>query len=210
MGMNYVDRGTSKNIYFTPEDNKKCIEILREWSPRRKAAILEGKIQSCPVPEFVGKHIYSICNNISFRYNFRGFPYREEMVSDAVLNIVRYLHGFDPDRIGERSQKVNFYAWVTMCANRSFGNKINSEKREEYFKYAMFEEMGGYSAFGEEHEAMGESPLTSDMAQDFISRARQYEEKEREKSKKPQPVDIFEELEKQLEVKKTGVLRFLK
>jgi DNA-directed RNA polymerase specialized sigma24 family protein len=182
MGMRYVDKGESANIYFTEEDNQVCIETIRKWRQKRIDAIKEGRPQDAPVPEILGYHIKRICENLSYRYNFRNYHYREDMVCDAIMNLVRYVHCFDPDKIGERSGRVNFYSWATTTIDRTFGNTINLEKQEEYFKNASFSNMGGFAAFSEDEDVMKDTNLTSDMAQDFISRAASYEERRKEKA----------------------------
>lgn len=214
MGMRYVDRGpvgAQKNMYFSLEDNDKCVEILREWRVKRIEAIKEGTPQKCPIPDFVAASIQKICENISFRYNFRDHHYREDMVSEAVYNMLRYLHSFNPEKIGERSKRINFYGWVTRCADTSFGGFILDEKEEEYFKNAMFCQAGGFAAFSEDQDALGDSTLTSEMANDIMVRAREYElrreeKKKRQKEKEDERArseDVGSETSK-------GVLRFIK
>ncbi len=209
--MNYVDRaGTTPKsaIYFTTEENDKCVEILREWVPRRREAMAKNNLHLAPIPEFIGASVLKICTHIASRYNYNDYPFKSEMISDAVLNIMRYIHSFDPDKIGERSQRINFYSWVTKSADRCFGGRIRLEKRQDYYRYAIFEEMGGFAAFGDDPDAMGEgTSMTSEMAQDFVSRAREYElkqEKEKENIKK-------KELEKNgIPEEKPSILRFIK
>lgn len=181
MSMRYVDNGPSKNQYFSKADNDKCVELIRGWREKRVEALKNGTPQDAPVPELLGYHIQRICENISFRYNYRDHPFREDMVQDAVLNMMRYLHGFDPDRIAERTDKVNFFGWVTSCVDRSFSNTITTEKLQDYYKLATFANMGGFNAFADDEEVLKDTNLTSEMAQDIISRAREFEEKRTEK-----------------------------
>lgn len=183
MAMHYVDNGPSKTKYFSDKDNQDCIELVRNWRGKRIEALKNGRPQDAPVPELLGYHIQRICENISFRYNYRDHPYREEMVQDAVLNMIRYVHGFDPDKIGERSQKVNFFGWVTRCVDRSFGNTIQNEHLQDYCKQASFANMGGFGAFADDEDLLKDTNLTSEMAQDIISRARTFEEKRASKVK---------------------------
>lgn len=215
MGMRYVDRGplaAQTNVYFSTEENDKCVEILTEWRPRRIEALKAKDPQAAPIPPYVAERVLRICENISFRYNFRNHPYREDMVSEAVLNMMRYLHSFDPVKIGERSQRINFYGWVSRCADRSFGGKILSEKRQDYYKLAMFCQHDGFAAWSEDVDALGDQPLTSEMAHDFMSKAREYEEKEAARGQKAQDDEDFQEETEEpiLEIKPTGVLRFFK
>lgn len=212
MGMRYVDNGpiqAQSNVYFTREENDKCVEILREWRPRRLQAIQDGDLSKAPIPEYVGERILKICTKISHRYNYSDHTYREDMVNDAVLNLMKYLHGFDPEKIGERSQRINFFSWVTRCADRTFGSTILSEKRQDYYKYALFCQNDGFAAVSDDPDAMDGVEFNSDMAYDFITRAREYEDKERERALKGKLTDEFE-CDFTQNVKPSGVLRFLK
>lgn len=215
MGMRYVDRGpvsAQKNMYFPREDNDKCVEILREWRLKRIEALKEGRPDKCPIPAFVAASIQKICENVSFRYNFRDHHYREDMVGEAVYNMLRYLHSFNPDKIGERSKRVNFYGWVTRCADTSFGGTILHEKEQEYFKNALFCNAGGFAAFSEEVDAMGDQQLTSEMANDITSRARDYElrREERKKKQKDKEDERLREAQEVQGEENKGVLRFIK
>ena len=48
------------------------------------------------LPDFIGECILKIASRLSYRPNFANYPYREEMVSDAVLNCITYIGNFDP------------------------------------------------------------------------------------------------------------------
>lgn len=146
MGMNFVDRGNTATKYFTDEDNQRMVELLREWIPKKKKALAEETALP-KIPEPLGAAIHQIAHNTSMRYNYRLYPFREDMVGDAVYNILRYLHTFDVSLVGKRSGKINFFSWVTMCIDRSFSKKIQDEETQTYLKYRSFEEVGGFAAF---------------------------------------------------------------
>ncbi len=214
MGLPYLDRGDTKTVkYFSDEDNEKCIRLISEWQPTRlqdlKRAEEEGVERgtivpmSVPVPEFVAYKIMEICRNAAKRHNYCAYTYREDMVAEAVANAIRYLHTFDTSKVGERSQKVNFYGWVTKTLDGVFGGIITSEKKHEYRKnvsllysplsHGLLQEADNAdtvhhdsdSSFGA--EAVGNSPpLSQKIYNDFIGRAAEFEntmEKRAERSK---------------------------
>lgn len=199
MAMNYLDRGdTVTKKYFTDEDNDKCVELLSIWQPKRMVEIKAHKLidpqtipthSNHPIPDFVAASILKICRKVSIRYNYVNYPFREDMVSEAVYNMLRYLHSFDVKRLGERSQKINFFSWVTKCADRSYGSYIGAEERHDYCKNASFIYSDICSELLDEAESgSGElKGFNQKIQNDFIDRAVNYENKQdavREKSRK--------------------------
>lgn len=184
MSMNYVDRGNTATKYFTDAENELIVNILVDWIPGRKAAIANGtKLPA--IPEVIGRAVQRIVEKTSSRYNYRDYPFREDMVGDAILNILRYLHTFDVSRVGERSGKINFFSWVTMCTDRSFSKKITDEEGQTYLKLRAFEDVGGFAAFNDEPD-FDTSTFTENtgIAMDFRERIGNYEEKrERQREK---------------------------
>lgn len=192
MAMNYLDRGdTVKKKYFSDEDNDRCVELLRVWRPKRMVEIEAHKLidpqtipqhSDVPIPEFVASSILKICTKVSVRHNYLNYPFREDMVAEAVYNMIRYLHSFDVERIGERSKKINFFSWVTKCADRSFGSYIGAEERHDYCKNAAFIYSTDCNSLLEELE-QGNSDLNGfnpKIQNDFIDRAINYERKQQE------------------------------
>lgn len=191
MGMNFVERGDTSVKYFDDVQNERIVSILIDWIPGRKAAIAAGT-KLPPVPEIVGVRIQQIVNRTSLRYNYRLYPFREDMVGDAILNIIRYLHTFDVSHVGKKG-KINFFSWVTMCADRSFSKKITDEEGQTYLKLRAFEDVGGFAAFNDGDSDINEFSKSTGIAMDFRERMGNFEEKkertrvkEREKAKTAQ------------------------
>ena len=86
------------------------------------------------LPDFIGECILKIASRLSYRPNFANYPYREEMVSDAVLNCVTYIDNFDP------SKSTSPFGYLTQICWFSFVRIINKEKREKYTQYKFAEQ----------------------------------------------------------------------
>jgi hypothetical protein len=84
-----------------------------------------------PVPEYIGECLLKIATRISFKWSYARYPYRDEMVSDAVENCLLYLHNFNP----EKSQ--NPFSYFTLTIIRAFWRRIRIEKKELYGKLKM-------------------------------------------------------------------------
>lgn len=206
MGLRYLDRGNTKtNMYFTDEDNQKCIELLTAWRTHRLQDLENAKRltqqaeqrgektergmivkMSVPVPDFVAAKILEICERTSTRYNYHNYPFREDMVSEATTNAIRYLHTFDPTKIGERSQKVNFHAWVTRTIEGVFGGYIHNEKAHDYKKnISLLHSPLVSEMFDSNNSSNSEALLTNQQIyNDFVDRASEFEEKLTERAQR--------------------------
>ncbi|QZI90491.1 hypothetical protein MYOV003v1_p0167 [Vibrio phage 207E48.1] len=185
MAMNYVERPTDPNThYYSDEDDVKLLEIFKEWRPRRVQALADGNPQAAPIPEFVGECVQKITRNIVKRDCYRDYWFRDDMIDETVYGILRYVHGFDPEKLGDRSGKVNFFSYITKSVDRAFGNYIWTEEEQEYHKYKAFENMGGVAALEDE---ISEGHISvdvidnTDLGRDVMAKTSKYETKRTER-----------------------------
>jgi DNA-directed RNA polymerase specialized sigma24 family protein len=79
-----------------------------------------------PVPpvvsDYIGECFWLIATRLSTKANFARYPFREDMVGDAVENCLRYMHNFNP----KKSQ--NPFAYFTQYAHNAFIRRIEAEK----------------------------------------------------------------------------------
>lgn len=139
-----------------------------------KAAGLSPKI---PVSKYVGEAIWLIAYNFSLRPNFIGYSYREEMVMDAVETCLANAHHFNPNAV-TRSGKPNPFSYFTKICYHAFIHRITREKKEEYVKSKITENMylQGTLTTGEDLHGVSNLDLTTD-----------YHNKLRELFEKPKP-----------------------
>lgn len=209
MGMNFVDRGENVTKYFTDQDNEQVIKVLRDWIPVRKKALADGT--ALPnIPSFIAVHVQTIIKNMSMRYNYRDYPFRDDMVQDAVINILRYLHTFDVSHVGKRSGKINFFSWVTMCADRSFSKKITTEEEHNYIKLRSFEDAGGFAALNDDPDFQPQTFVDSTgITMDFRERIGTFEEKrEAARQRERDKQNAIREEEKNKKIPR-GILQYL-
>lgn len=210
MGMNFVDRADTSEKYFSDEDNDRVVSILRLWIPARKQA-LQDKKPLPTIPTSVAEAVSKIVNNISLRYNYRDYPFRDDMVSESIINIFRYLHTFDVGKVGERSGKINFFSWVTTCTDRSFSKIINEEEQQRYIRLRSFEEHGGFTAVADDPDfQQDEFSETTGINMDYRQWMGDYENKResvREKDREKAQLKKKEELESKMPA---GIRNFLK
>ena len=111
-------------------DNSVLYQELVEYKKKKNDAENSGK-KKPKLPDYVGDAILKIANRLSFRPNFANYTYREEMVSDAVLNCVTYIDNFDP------AISKSPFGYLTQILWFSFVRIINKEKKEKYIQFKV-------------------------------------------------------------------------
>ena len=105
----YIDRDE-----FTAEMDTHALEC-------RKAKERGHPMPKCP--ESIGIKFLLIAQNVSTKGNFFNYPFRDEMISDAVENMVRYRYNYKK----ERGQAFSYF---TQYAIYAFIARIKLEKNE--------------------------------------------------------------------------------
>jgi hypothetical protein len=95
----------------------------------------EKKEKPPKIPDDIGKAIVLISSNLIKKPNFSGYSsqYREEMVSDAMMDCVAAIDNFDPDKTN------NPFAYFTQIAWNAFIRRIQKEKKQQYIKLKNYE-----------------------------------------------------------------------
>ena len=190
-------------------DKADLTQCLREWRIVRLGAISVGGALP-DLPPYACKAIIAIANGLSFKWNFRSYTYRDEMVQDAIFNTWRYIHNFNPDAPTKAGVPNPFWYISTICTN-TFKSRIRAEKRQHYFKLAAVDLMA--DDILNDSDYLGQNPSIDHraMIEDFRSKARSYETSEDarkadEKVRRPktatpkskknttQQLDIFEDV----------------
>lgn len=92
--------------------------VMQEWKDG-------GSVEPKPrVNEFIGKCIYDICTHLYFKPGFINLNlYRDEMISDAMENCIRYVDNFDPQK------STHPFAYFTQIAYYAYLRRIGKERR---------------------------------------------------------------------------------
>lgn len=170
-------------VYYM--NNKDLYAQMVEYKKSVEAAKQAGK-ELPRVPEKIGMAIYSIAENFSRDSRFYNYPFREDMVMDAVENCIRYINNFDP----EKTQ--NPFAYFTQISFYAFLRKIDKEKTYLYTKFKNIERVNlfenttaqqlhdDYSKFVVVDE-IKQNESTVDNMNEFV---KNFEEKKAEKKQK--------------------------
>ena len=123
---------------------KDCREAKRLGKPKPK------------VPDYVGKCLLLIAENLSHKPNFANYSCREEMIGDGIENCIMYFNNFDPKR------SKNPFAYFTQIIYYAFLRRIQKEKKQLYTKYKYAEHLGtfGLTGNGEQSDSSDEGGST--------------------------------------------------
>lgn len=186
-------------------DDDKLTEVLGKWSVEYKEQKLLG-LPTPTLPKFVCECIIKIIDAIGKRHNYIGYSYLDEMKSDALLNNVKYIHNFNPQKKNMKG-KNSAFTYINFISIQSFNNRIEYEKEQQYLKYISYGLLGGNEAFGDEIIESDDSEeggtSVSILGNEFMNKALEYEAdkeaKKKQKIKKPTKksntfmFDLFEE-----------------
>lgn len=126
----------------------------------------ENNLPIPKLPNYVGECIMKISTNIARRPNFRSYTFVDEMISDAIEDIVKGIHNYDPS-----NDKQNPFGYFTKIAWRAFLRRIDEEKKQLYLKYKTAERFGTIDEnelFELDEELVQQMPIYTNL-QEFIS-----------------------------------------
>jgi len=113
-------------------DNKAFYECIKSYKQAVKEAEEQGK-QKPRIPEYAGLCIQLIAENMAKRYyKFARYSYNDEMVSDSVLNCIKYFDNFDETKFN------NPHAYFTQICYQANVQRVKIEKKNQYIKYKTF------------------------------------------------------------------------
>ena len=82
------------------------------------------------ISEELGEMIFKIAKNYATKGNFSGYTYIQDMISEAVLTCLKYMHNFNPNKY----KYPNPFAYFTTIIYHSFLNYIRKQKKHSEIK----------------------------------------------------------------------------
>lgn len=104
---------------------------------QHKRAVKRAEKEGLPKPgvnDYIGKCFMDIAENLAKKPNFANYPFKEEMIGDAVENCIMYATNFNP------AKSKNPFAFFTQIIFYAFLRRIQKEKKQLYIKMKQFEE----------------------------------------------------------------------
>ena len=118
-----------KNNYI---NNKTLYEAMIEHRKGLAEAVEQGE-EKPQVSKYIGESILLICNNLAKKPNFSGYTYKQEMISDGIMDCIAAVDNFNPERTN------NPFAYFTQIAWNAFLRRIHKEKKQTYIKHKNYE-----------------------------------------------------------------------
>lgn len=120
------------NHYVNNSDLLKAIvQYKKDCREAKKTSKSKPKI-----PDYVGKCLLLIAENLSHKPNFNSYTFKDEMIGDGIENCILYFDNFDPKK------SKNPFAYFTQIIYYAFLRRIHKEKKQLYAKYKATEQYG--------------------------------------------------------------------
>jgi len=113
-------------------DNAQFLAALIEHKNNIKEANLRGE-EKPMISNYLGECFLKIATHLSYKGNFVGYSYRDDMISDGIENCLVAADKFDPDK------SSNPFAYYTQIIYFAFVRRIQKEKKQQATKYKMLE-----------------------------------------------------------------------
>lgn len=157
-------------------DGDRFTKELDEWAKDARDAISRGEDRPM-MSDYIAQSILDIINNAAKMSCFRKYTWIEEMKGGGILNIMTYLHNFNPEY-------GSGYSYITSIGTKAFCRVSDVEKRQGYYK--------NRTLFNMVNDGSVENLATDSLKRfindsgksDFMDKTIEYEQKQAEKNKK--------------------------
>jgi hypothetical protein len=165
----------AKNHYV---NNADFLKALIQYKKDCRKAKREGTTKP-KIPNYVGKCLMLIAENLSHKPNFISYSFRDEMIADGVENCIMYFDNFDPKK------SKNPFAYFTQIIYFAFLRRIHKEKKQLYVKYKSTEQIGVLDEYEQfELEETGGATKQFEMYDNISEFIQNYEQSKLNKKKK--------------------------
>lgn len=130
-----------------------------EWYANIKQAEAEG-LDPPQIPPFIVDAMMKISHKLSYAPNFINYSFKEEMISDALYDCVRFADRFKLKYISKKTgneETGNAFSYITTICYNAFIRRIDKEKTQNYIKARIVAETADHEFFdNQSHEEDGQ------------------------------------------------------
>ena len=165
----------AKNHYV---NNADFLKALIQYKKDCRKAKRDGTSKP-KIPDYVGKCLMLIAENLSHKPNFISYSFRDEMIADGIENCIMYFDNFDPKK------SKNPFAYFTQIIYFAFLRRIHKEKKQLYVKYKSTEQIGVLDEYEQfELEETGGTTKQYEVYDNISEFIQNYEQSKLSKKKK--------------------------
>jgi DNA-directed RNA polymerase specialized sigma24 family protein len=113
-------------------NNRALFQIMQKYRLLALEAKEAGDVPP-PADKYVGEAILKICYNLAKKGCFSGYSWKEDMISDGLIDCVSAIKNFNPEKSN------NPFAYFTQIAHNAFLRRIAKEKKQNYIKHKNYE-----------------------------------------------------------------------
>jgi hypothetical protein len=115
-------------------NNKEFLDALVQYKLDCKKAA-ENNEKRPQIPRYIGECFLHIATRFGYQGNYANYSFKEDLISDAVENMSRYILNFDPEK------STNPFAYFTQITYYAYLRRIKIEKRESEKKSMIIERL---------------------------------------------------------------------
>lgn len=114
--------------------NPVLFQAYLDWYKQIDEDVAAGK-DPTEMPKYIAESILKICTRLSYRPNFMHYSFKDEMILDALENVIRTARNFNPEKSN------NPFSFITTIAFNAFIRRIQTEQKQQAIKGKLIMEM---------------------------------------------------------------------
>lgn len=133
------------NHYINNDD---FFKKLMEWKTQVNEARAVGD-KPPPITHYIGECFLDIAKNLAKKPNFVNYPFKDDMIGDAVENCLMYCENFNPEK------SENPFSYFTQITYFAFLRRIQKEKKQNLIKFKKLKSMDTKGDLSDYFKMMG-------------------------------------------------------
>jgi len=155
-------------------DNNKMYAVICEYLDACNVA--EEKGEEIPrIPEYLGKCFIDIANGYAKKPRFCMYAFVEDMKADAIINCVKYIRTFKPEKT------KNPFSYFTAAAHNAFLQRVETERDSLCARYYTYQNLQIEEQMNGEHGVCPEE--LNEISNDFIKNHEKMKQERKERAK---------------------------
>jgi hypothetical protein len=127
--------------------NKKLYQAIISYKSVVDISV-QNSVDKPQITNYIGECILLICNNLAKKPNFSNYTYKDEFISDAIIDCLSAVENFDANKTN------NPFAYFTQIAWNAFVRRIHKEHKQTYIKHKNYEQLFIINDFYDDNDSI--------------------------------------------------------